>query len=113
MLRNEADSKRDGTCFQENPCEPESLGSKTASRTRTAAAIRAIAAKVMRQPRYIPTVLPKGRPTIMATELPDTIMPKAFESCPGGAILTASGVTMDQKIACEQATTTREAISIQ
>ena len=48
----------------------------------------------------------------MAMDEPATMMLRAMEPLPFGAILTASGVTIDQNMAWEQATPMRESISM-
>ena len=55
---------------------------------------------------------PNGNPKIIATEVPVTIILRARGLECSGTILTASGETIDQKMACVQATPMREAMSI-
>ena len=83
-----------------------------AIRQSTRAANPPITRNVALQPRSSPMVRPKGRPTIMAMDEPQTTSPKAVLRFPSGASLTAKGVTIDQKTACAQATPRRESISI-
>ena len=63
-------------------------------------------------PTYIPIALPRGSPTIMAIDEPDTIMPSAVDLFPSGASFTARGVTIDQNIAWAQATPILESMSM-
>ena len=67
---------------------------------------------VILQPAASPMARPRGRPAIMAMDEPATMMLRAMEPLPFGAILTASGVTIDQNMAWEQATPMRESISM-
>lgn len=101
-----------GSLRKENLLSSGSLRRVTASRANTSTATAAIIRKVVLQPTYRPTVLPSGSPTIIANDEPDTIRLRAVALLPSGAILTASGVTIDQNIACEHATPMRESISM-
>ena len=76
------------------------------------AAMAAMIRKAALQPTKSPIVLPKGSPTIMANEEPDTTMLRAAAPFPSGATFTATGVTIDQNMACEQATPILDIISI-
>ena len=64
------------------------------------------------QPTIRPTARPNGSPTIIATDEPVMIKLNATERFPSGATRTANGVTIDQNIACAQATPILDAISI-
>ena len=61
----------------------------------------------MRHPAARPITRPSGSPTIVATELPVTIMPSAIGRCSRVTRRVASGAAIDQKIECAQATMMR------
>ena len=82
------------------------------SNIKRTAEIMAMHKNVVLQPTYRPIIRPKGRPTTMATEVAATIIPKPKDFFPSGAIFTARGDAMDQKIACAQATPILEVISV-
>ena len=65
----------------------------------------------MRHPMNSPTILPSGSPTIMAMQVPVTIMLRARCRQRSGTTLTASGEAMDQKTEWAHATPMRETIS--
>ena len=56
---------------------------------------------------------PSGRPKIMATDVPVTIMLSASEWWRSDTTRTAIGEAMDQNTACAHATTVRAAMSAQ
>lgn len=53
-----------------------------------------------------------GKPTTIATEVAATIILKPNDFLPSGAIFTAKGEAIDQKIACAQATPILEVIKV-
>ena len=88
------------------------FGSTKAIMHRIMAAKPPMTKNVALHPRRSPMVLPSGRPTIIATEEPHTTNPNAAACFPSGAILTANGVTIDQKTAWAQATPSLEVMSM-
>ena len=112
MPRSAGDFMRAGSFLRENELSPAVFGKTAASRARIRAASPAMIRKVALHPSQIPMVLPSGSPTIMAMEEPLTTKPRAVDFFPSGARLTARGVTIDQKIACAQATPILEIISM-
>ena len=68
---------------------------------------------VVLHPMLNPIRRPNGSPKIIAMEVPVTIILRASGREWSGTILTARGETIDQKIACVQATPIREAISME
>ena len=75
------------------------LGKIMTNKRNTAEAIAAMQKNVILQPMCKPMIRPSGRPTIMAIDVPVTIIPRAMERCPSGAIRTARGEAIDQKTA--------------
>lgn len=90
--------------------DPEAgiLGKTIVKRIKRIAEITAIHKKVVLQPTYKPTIRPNGKPTTIATEVAATIILKPTS----GAIFTAKGEAIDQKIACAQATPILEVIKV-
>lgn len=82
------------------------------SKINKIAEIKAIHKKVVLQPTYKPMILPNGRPTTIATEVAATIILNPKDFLPSGAILTAKGDAIDQKIECAQATPILEVIRV-
>lgn len=92
--------------------EAGNLGKKIVKRMKRIAEITAIHKKVVLQPTYKPTIRPNGKPTTIATEVAATIILKPNDFLPSGAIFTAKGEAIDQKIACAQATPILEVIKV-
>ena len=69
--------------------------------------------KVILHPRARPITLPRGSPTIMATDVPVATELMASFCRWAGTMRTAMGVAMDQNMECATATPMRETISIQ
>ena len=59
---------------------------------------------VILHPRYSPTILPSGRPNIIAMDVPVTIILIAKSRCCSSTSFTAMTDAADQKIACADAT---------
>lgn len=92
--------------------EAGNLGKTIVKRMKRIAEITAIHKKVVLQPTYKPTIRPNGKPTTIATEVAATIILKPNDFLPSGAIFTAKGEAIDQKIACAQATPILEVIKV-
>lgn len=63
--------------------------------------------KVIRQPKYWPTMRPRGKPKTIASAVPVAIKLNACARFPAGAIRIARDAVIDQKIACAKATPMR------
>ena len=83
--------------------EPEFLlgrsGKILYSQTPTPTAKIPISPKVTRQPSASPKILPSGRPSIIASDVPRANNPRACELLFIGASLTASEAVIAQKMA--------------
>ncbi len=66
----------------------------------------------MRQPKYRPIIRPRGKPKIIATEVPVATILKAIARCSLDTSCTAIGAAIDQKTEWAQATQIRAIRSI-
>ena len=108
LLRN-----RSGSFLSVNVPGFSSLGNTSTSRASAMMETIAMTTNVILHPRASPMILPSGRPTIMATDVPVATALMASFCRWAGTMRTASGVAMDQKIEWATATPIREAMSIQ
>lgn len=112
MQRSGGDFKSVGNDLKDTSLSLGIFGSATARNMKIIAETAAMMRKVVRQPTMRPIARPSGRPTIIATDEPVIIRLNANERLPSGATRTASGVTMDQNMACAHATPTLDNISM-
>ena len=91
--------------------EPEFLLGKSGkilySQAPTPTAKIPMSPNVTRQPKLSPKILPSGKPSIIAIDVPSAKSPRACELLLIGATLTASEAVIDQNMACEMAISTR------
>ena len=107
MLINAGRRNNSGRLFNEPECSLGSKGSNLIRHKRVISAPIPIAKKVIRQPKYWPTMRPRGKPKTIASAVPVAIKLNACARFPAGAIRIARDAVIDQKIACAKATPMR------